>query len=222
MTEPAATPFAERRRGAYAIMRWSLLIAGALVLAFLGYLNLIRRAPPPPVIKEVPEFALTGHDGSVVSREHFAGEPWIADFIFTRCAAICPRMTAQMRHVAESLGASSPVKIASFSVDPEHDTPEVLAEYAERHGADSYGGGKGWVFLTGETRTLHTLCREGFMLGVETSPPADVAIGDDPIIHSNRFVLVDHQNQIRGYYDPFNPNEIERLLRELKTVLKER
>ena len=197
--------------------RWALLLAGALVLAFLGYLNLARRSPPPPVIKQVPSFALTHHDGTTISREDFAGAPWLADFIFTRCAAICPRMTAQMRHVVEALGEGSPVKIASFSVDPEHDTPEVLAEYAAKHGA-----GDGWYFLTGEVETIHTLSREGFLLGVDASPPAEVVLGNDPIIHSNRFVLVDRKNRIRGFYDPFDPEGIERLLREVKVVLKER
>ncbi len=227
MTEPQATPPAERQRSLAKTFRWALLIAGALVLAFLGYLNLTRRPAPPPVIKEVPAFALTHHDGSTVTRESFAGEPWIADFIFTRCAAICPRMTAQMGHVALTLGDDSPVKIASFSVDPEHDTPEVLAEYAGK-----YGAGAGWYFLTGETEPIRTLSREGFLLGVEASPAADVAIGDDPIgdspigdspiIHSNRFVLVDRENRIRGFYDPFDTVEIERLLRDVKTVLEER
>ncbi len=225
MTEAPATPGTrapgsgeqDRRRDLAKALRWTLLGTGALALVFLGYLNLTRRAAPLPVIKEVPAFALTHHDGSTVSREHFAGEPWIADFIFTRCAAICPRMTAQMRHVDEALGEGSPVRIASFSVDPEHDTPEVLADYAARHGA-----GDGWYFLTGGTEALYSLCREGFMLGVETSPPDDVAIGDDPIIHSNRFVLVDRENRIRGYYDPFEDTEIDRLLGDVKRVLKER
>ncbi len=213
MTENTVTS----QKGVLKALRRALLLAGALVLAFLGYLNLSRRPEPPPVIKEVPTFSLTHHDGTTVTRELFSGEPWIADFIFTRCAAICPRMTSQMNHVVESLGEDSPVRIASFSVDPEHDTPEVLAEYARKHGA-----GDGWYFLTGETETLHKLSREGFMLGVESTPPADIALGNDPIIHSNRFVLVDRQNRIRGYYDPFDPEGIERLLREVKVVLKER
>lgn len=224
---PVTPPDTPRQRPAavrspYTILRWSLLAAGAVALAFLGYLNLTRRPAPPPVIKDVPDFALTHHDGTIVGREQFAGEPWIADFIFTRCAAICPRMTAEMRRVTEALGSSSTVRIASFSVDPEHDTPEVLAEYARMHGADTYGGGKGWYFLTGEMETIHTLSREGFLLGVESSPPADVAIGDDPILHSNRFVLVDRQNRIRGFYDPFDKAEIERLLQELEAVQRER
>ncbi len=198
-----------------AILRWLLLIAGVMALAVLGVLNLTRRPELLPVIKEVPGFALTHHDGTTVTREHFTGEPWIADFIFTRCVAICPRMTARMGHVVDALGEGSPVKIVSFSVDPEHDTPEVLADYAAGHGA-----GDGWYFLTGERRTLYALSRDGFMLGVET-PPAPEAAGG-PIIHSNRFVLVDRENRIRGFYDSFDDDDIDRLLSDVRAVLKEK
>ncbi len=200
-----------------AILRWGLLILGALALVALGAFYLLRRPEPPMVIKEVPAFDLTHHDGTRLTREDLAGEPWIADFIFTRCAAICPRMTAQMSRVAEALGERSPVKIASFSVDPEHDTPQVLADYAAKHDA-----GDGWYFLTGDKDAIYTLAQEGFMLGVDASPAGDVATGNDPIIHSNRFVLVDRQNRIRGYYDPFDEADLERLLSELRMVMKER
>ncbi len=216
-TEPAGTSPPQSGLSGGAILRWGLLILGALALVALGAFYLLRRPEPPPVIKEVPAFAFTHHDGTTVSREDLGGEPWIADFIFTRCAAICPRMTSQMGRVAEALGPGSAVQIASFSVDPEHDTPQVLADYAAKHGA-----GDGWYFLTGDKESIYSLCREGFMLGVEASAPADLATGDDPIIHSNRFVLVDRRSRIRGYYDPFDEAELERLLREVRMVLKER
>ncbi len=200
-----------------AALRWALLAVGAAAIAVLGVLTLAERSEPPPVIKEVPDFALTHHDGSTVGREQLLGEPWIADFIFTRCPAICPRMTSQMARVAGALGDGSPVRFVSFSVDPEHDTPEVLADFAARHGA-----GDGWYFLTGETETLHSLSREGFLLGVETSPPEGVAAGNDLVIHSNRFVLVDRQGRIRGFYDPFDEEGIQRLLGDVRAVVRER
>ena len=98
----------------------------------------------------------------------------------------------------------------------------ILVDMARRKGSAKHGAGDGWYFLTGEKETIYSLCREGFMLGVETSAPADVAAGDDPIIHSNRFVLIDRMNRIRGYYDPFDETEIDRLLGDVKTVMKER
>ena len=200
-----------------AALRWALLIAGAVMIVVLAILTLARRPEPPPVIKDAPDFALIHHDGTTVGRDQLAGEPWIADFIFTRCPAICPRMTSQMAHVAETLGDGSPVRFVSISVDPEHDTPEVLAAFAARHGA-----GDGWYFLTGDKETIFALSREGFMLGIETSPPEGVATGDDPVIHSNRFVLVDRRGRIRGYYDPFDEAEIARLLGDVRALLRER
>ncbi len=216
-TEPAGTSSPEAGPDLAAVLRWALLLLGALALVVLAVFYALRRPPPPPVIKEVPDFALTHHDGTTVSRGDFAGEPWIADFIFTRCPAICPRMTSQMVRVEKALGERSTVRIASFSVDPEHDMPDVLADYAEKHGA-----GDRWYFLTGEKGTIHELARKGFMLGVEEATPADVDAGSDSIIHSNRFVLVDRQNFIRGFYDPFDEAEIDRLLREVEAVLRER
>ncbi len=218
MSEPPVKPPEERHDKAaaagVAVLRWALLITGVLALVLLVVLNLARRPEPLPVFAEVPDFALTHHDGTIVKREHFTGEPWVADFIFTRCVAICPRMTARMSRVVDAMGDDSPVKIASFSVDPEHDTPRVLAEYAARHGA-----GDGWYFLTGDRQAIYTLSREGFMLGVEAPP--DAAGGSDPIIHSNRFVLVDRKNRIRGYYDAFDDTDIDQLLSDLRAVLKE-
>ncbi len=207
---PGGSPESSRvPRVALALWGLSILLVVALVAG--GALLRGRRAEPLPVIKQVPDFALTHHDGSTVTREDFAGAPWVADFIFTRCAAICPRMTSQMGRVAAALGPA--VRIASFSVDPEHDTPEVLERYAEKHGA-----GEGWFFLTGETESLHTLCREGFLLAVDASPPPEAA-GSDPIIHSNRFVLVDPENRIRGYYDPFVEDELQRLTDDARSLL---
>jgi protein SCO1 len=199
-----------------AALRWALLIAGAAAIVVLGILRLARRSEPPPVIKEVPDFALTHYDGSTVGREQLAGEPWVADFIFTRCPAICPRMTSQMARVAVALGDGSPVRIVSFSVDPEHDTPEVLADYAAQHGA-----GAGWYFLTGDKEAIYALSREGFLLGLDAAPP-DAVTDDGQILHSNRFVLVDQRGRIRGYYDPFDEAELARLLADVRSVLRER
>lgn len=205
-----AAPGSSFRTSRFALALWGLSIAVVVALVAAGLASRQRR-PPLPVIKEAPAFALTHHDGTTVTREDFHGAPWIADFIFTRCPAICPRMTSQMKRVAEAL--SSDFRIASFSVDPEHDTPEVLRGYAEKHGA-----GEGWYFLTGETEAIHTLCREGFLLALDASPSPEVAAGDGPILHSNRFVLVDAENRIRGYYDPFDEDELRRLVEDARRL----
>lgn len=200
-----------------------LLLWGALGAIILGLLaltawmrwNAPEQAPPKvplPVIKDVPEFSLTDRDGSNLTRDDLLGAPWVADFIFTRCAAICPRMTYQMRRVVDGLGDDSPVHFVSFSVDPEHDTPEVLADYARHYEAPPH-----WHFLTGDREDLHTLSREGFLLLVDDQP-AESSSGD-PIVHSNRFVLVDAEGRIRSFYDAFDDVELERLLADIDELL---
>lgn len=200
--------------------RWllrGLPVLAVLVLIAAGLASHQRPANELPIIARVPDFTLTHHDGSTVGLERFLGTPWIADFIFTRCPAICPRMTAQMKQVTERLGDDSPVRIASFSVDPEHDTPEVLARYAESHDA-----GSDWYFLTGDKQAIYNLSRDGFMLGIDDEPPPGELADSGPILHSNRFVLVDAQGRIRSYYDPFDTAEIERLHVDVRELLESR
>ncbi len=198
------------------VLLWGILGAVILGLVAAGVWTFqAARRPTLPVIAEVPDFSLVDRDGSRLSRADFAGAPWIADFIFTRCAVFCPRMTLEMTRVQEGLPADAGVRLASFSVDPEHDTPEVLAAYAEQHGA-----GESWHFLTGEVEAIEALATRGFLLAVDRSPPPGVGVG--PIVHSNRFVLVDGAAQIRGYYDSFDRAEIERLLGDVRALLKER
>ena len=129
---------------------WPLL-AG---LALLEFQSACRRATPLPSRGELPSFSLTGHHGEAVSRETFAGRVWVADFIFTRCGGICPAMTARLVQLRGEVPAS--VAFVSFTVDPEHDTPEVLSAYAKRARVSG-----DWRFLTGSREALYALSTEG-------------------------------------------------------------
>ncbi len=172
---------------------------------------------PPPLLGKIPEFALTNRDGRVVSQADLAGSPWVADIIFTRCALSCPRMTALMIRVGAAMPQESRINRVSFSVDPMHDTPEVLAAYAKAYGIED----PNWLFLTGEPERLYALMVGGFKLSVDPSPPPGQASSQEPILHSNRFALVDGTGVLRGYYDPFRSEELERLLRDLDAVTQE-
>lgn len=192
-----------------------LLLWGLLVVVVLGLLltTLWRSVgpigtEPPPVLGQVPDFELINRDGRQIDRADLLGDPWVADFVFTRCVAICPRMTQQMKDLGPRLPARSGVRRVSISVDPLNDTPEVLTAYARRYDAPS-----DWLFLTGDRQEIYELCRDGFKLAVGEAPNADAV---DPIFHSNRFVLVDGRGQIRGYYDAFDAAEIERLVQDLR------
>lgn len=154
-----------------------------------------RRAPEPPRLGALPEFRLVERSGRPLSLADLRGHPWVADFIFTRCAGACPAMTARMARLRRDVPPD--VRFVSFTVDPAHDTPEVLARYAASFHAD-----EGWRFVTGPAQDLYALSVAGFKLAAMEVPPAEQSAGGDgPFLHSSKFVLVDGAGVIRGYYD---------------------
>jgi uncharacterized membrane protein YozB (DUF420 family) len=179
-------------------------LLAALILA-VGALACVPSSLPPVLSEPLPDFTLTSHAGRQVTRADLAGRPWVADFIFTRCAGICPVMTAQMAHLRQRLPED--VRLVSFTVDPGHDTSEVLAEYAR-----PFQPGERWLFLTGPQADLYRLSVEGFKLeAMEVPPEQQQAGGDGPFLHSSRFVLVDGAARVVGYYDSAEPEALDRL-----------
>lgn len=169
-----------------------------------------------PVLGKVPEFSLTASTGEPLSQTSLAGGIWVADFIFTRCPSLCPMLSAQMAKIQTALGrdAGPSVRLVSFSVDPANDTPDALRTYAERFRADT----SRWLFVTGEREALHALIRDGFHLAVADRPESQNTDGEGLITHSDRFVLVDGDLQIRGYYHGTDQDSIKQLLRDLETL----
>jgi protein SCO1 len=132
----------------------------------------------------------------------------VADFIFTRCGAICPGMTTAMSGLEAR--AASDLRFVSFTVDPTYDTPEVLARYAAAHHATPR-----WRFVTGRERELLGLAVGGFHLMAAQGDPRQ---GDAAFVHSAQFVLVDGEGWVRGYYDSDDPPSLRRLLRDAALV----
>jgi protein SCO1/2 len=157
----------------------------------------------------VPEFTLTERSAREVKNQELAGQIWIADFVYTSCGGICPIMTQKMRKLQDMLPAE--IRLVSFSVDPDVDTPLVLTEYAKKFGADP----NRWLFLTGNRESLYTLSKDGFKLAVENSGGTEL----EPITHSSRFALVDRQGRIRGYYSMDDPSELAHIVRDAKSLL---
>lgn len=173
---------------------WIALIA--LVVAVPVSQVLGRDVPRPPELRlQLPPFHLTNERGQPFGLEEMRGRVWIADFIFTSCPIVCPKLTKRMaeiqrrgRHLGEAL------RLVSFTVDPENDTPEVLAAYARSHGANPYR----WTFVTGPLDQIETTVVKGFKIamGKEEASP-----GLFSIFHGERLVLVDQAGGIRGYYE---------------------
>ena len=195
---------------------WGLLVLTLLVVAGAAVFQTLRPVEPPPLaFGRLPDFELTNRDGRKVGLSDLAGKPWVADFIFTRCPASCPIMTTRMSRLNHELSDDLDFRLVSISVDPEHDTPEVLRRYAE-----SFQAPDDWLFLTGGRDEIFRLSKEGFKLGIDDNP-APAADGEphpEPILHSTRFVLVDGQGQIRGYYNAFSDEDLEKLKRDLQIL----
>lgn len=169
----------------------------------------------PPILGVAPTFELVNRDGRKISTDSLRGTPWIANFIFTRCALSCPRMTERMIRLEGSAGRATLVRRVSFTVDPEFDTAEVLQSYADSWQITD----PEWLFLTGPLEEIIELVRQGFRLGIDNNPASDQIDPREPILHSTRFVLVDLELNIRGYYDVVDAGELERLKRDLRAIV---
>lgn len=212
VSPPAPRPAPFRRLAIRALAG----VGAAFVLVAALLTARITRVPVPPVLGELPEFQLTAHDGLAFTREGQRGRPFVADFIFTTCAGICPAMTARMAQLQPRLPEG--FDIVSFSVDPEHDTPEVLARYGR-----DFKAGPAWRFVTGDRDALYRLATDGFKLAAMEVPAGErQAGGDGPFVHSSKFVLVDGAARVRGYYDSEDRAALESLLADATQVAKGR
>jgi protein SCO1 len=185
-------------------MKLLVPIALALLMSAVG----CQQAARLPVYWQVPAFQLTSQDGKPFDSQSLAGDVWVADFIYTSCPGPCPRMSAQMRGVQSSIQSMRDVKLVSFTVDPQHDTPETLAEYAVHYHAIP---GR-WFFLTGSQAALEDLCRNGFKLG-------DVG---GAMVHSTRLVLVDRHFRVRAFYSTTDDSAMSHLLHDIRALREEK
>jgi protein SCO1/2/putative membrane protein len=155
-------------------------------------------------------FRLVERSGRVVTDADLAGRVWIASFIFTRCPLSCPRITSVMKGLQGRLEGSH-VLLVSLSVDPEHDTPEVLTDYARRFGAAP----DRWLFLTGSRAPIYELIQGKFKLSVTANPVPDPEGKGESISHSDRLALVD-RGRVVGLFDSKDPDALDALLAQAK------
>lgn len=229
MAEPqpqsAAPPGARPRAASGTILVAGFAALAAALAAGLIWWSLFAPKPESmkkhgasklPILGTVPAFELRERSGGNVALDALRGRVWIADFIFTRCSGPCLTMSANMAALQKTLFADAAladkVRLVSISVDPEWDTREALASYADRYQADR----ERWLFLTGGDAEIQSLAKEGFKLGT-----AGGGESGEPIIHSQSFVLVDGQARIRGRYDGTNAPEVNDLMRDIKKLAAE-
>ncbi len=225
----------EARRRKFLILGGIVLFVLSLFVFFSPWLGLVKHTfnflpyygPKETVVIErdgsqvidtiyatIPDFDLVDRHGKPFTQADVAGRIIIADFFFTRCTTICPKMGVQLQQLQLKLNdaAYDDVVFLSHTVDPEHDTPEVLDAYARKLEADD----RRWKFLTGTATDIYRLGNTGYLLSaLEDSASAE------QFLHDSRLVLVDKERHIRGYYEGTTAEGMNALAADLKMLLKE-
>jgi protein SCO1/2 len=189
-------------------------LAAAVALALVA--RAMRPRAPLPVYGQVPGFRLVDERGAPYTTESMLGHVTVADFVFTRCPSSCPRLTARMAELQARLARDhSDVRLVSFSVDPENDTPPVLAEYAAKAHADPAR----WTFVTGGADDM----ARAVVLGFKVSA-AKIAHGADDyeVTHGNWFVVADRAGALRGYYSTEDASDLETLAADVERLEHEK
>ena len=187
---------------------WSAAIFALFALPLVRSIGR-QLPPPPPVYGELPDFRLVDQEGHPFGLPDLKGRVWVANFIFTSCGEVCPRLSQRMADLQSRLrNVGDAARLVSFTVDPERDTPPVLWEYSQRyHARQDF-----WKFLTGPLADIERTVVAGFKVAVERSGVADTGFFD--IVHGERFVLVDQEGRIRGYYSA-DDDGLQELLNQL-------
>jgi protein SCO1 len=192
---------------------WVIWVVGVMAVMVIGAVR--RVAPKPPELRlPLPAFELVNQRGEPFGSKDLRGRIWVADFVFTSCPTVCPKLTKRMgelQHRTRNLGDA--FHLVTFTVDPENDTPERLAAYAKAYRASP----RRWSFLTGSLASIEDTVVKGFKLamGKEEMSPGS---GLFSVFHGEKFVLVDREGMIRGYYDA-DDEGMNRLLRDVGVIV---
>jgi protein SCO1/2 len=213
MSDPTPAPSAKRKFAwilALAAVGAAVVVGGRFWGAGTGGDNDVAVETPTPSAQAAPgrmvDFPCVERSGKAMRTADLAGQVVVADFMFTSCQATCPRLAAELRTVQAALAPGDDVRIVSFSVDPDRDSVAALAKYADDKGADK----KRWLFLRSETRDLKKLMCDELHL----------ANPDEPMLHSDRFVVFDASGVARGFYRPLDGVEPDWKTRLLADVAK--
>ena len=207
--------------------RWPIAGTMMLALAILSAACSPKDSASLPVYDEIPSFSLTDQMGQTLTTEALQGKVILANFIFTNCTQFCPTLTPRMREVQANLEddglLGKEVLLLSFSVDPEHDTPDILRSYAERHGANH----PAWRFLTGPPEIIKQVITDGFKLPYGQIYESNKHLHEDgsihihkyDVFHTNRVVLLDATSRVRAYYDGGADWDMEKVLKDIDQLL---
>ena len=195
------------------------LLTAALLAVALGSCE--QKAPQPKVLigkfREVGAFSFTDQQSRSLQQTDLKGKVWIANFIFTSCAAECLVLSSRFAELQRLFADERDIAFVSFSVDPQTDTPERLGQFADRWHADPAK----WFFLTGETSKVDALVKNSFLLPLTRNPIEAGQLLSEKFIHSNRFAIVDRTGTVRAYVDGLQPESVSTISRIVVELLNE-
>ncbi|WP_426483471.1 SCO family protein [Flavobacterium sp. 2] len=160
----------------------------------------------------IADFSFVNQNGDTITQKNYKGKIYVADFFFTTCGSICPKMSTNLVDVQKAVLNNPKVMLLSHTVFPEVDSVSVLKEYAIKYGVvDSK-----WNLVTGDKKEIYTMARKSY-LAVKLGRPDQLY----DMVHTENFVLVDQKRRVRGFYDGTNKEEIKRLLEDIDFLCKE-
>lgn len=161
----------------------------------------------------IADFSFTNQNGKTITQKDYEGKIYVADFFFTTCGSICPKMTTNLVEVQKAILNNPKVLLLSHTVTPEIDSVPVLKAYAEKNGVvDSK-----WNLVTGDKKDIYVMARKSY-LAVKLGKPNELY----DMVHTENFVLVDTKRRVRGFYDGTNPDDIKRLIADINWLSEQK
>ena len=154
----------------------------------------------------IAEFSFTNQNGKIITQKDYEGKIYVADFFFTTCGSICPKMTTNLVEVQKAFINNPKVMLLSHTVFPETDSVAVLKEYAKKNGVIDTK----WNLVTGDKKQIYAMARKSY-LAVKLGKPEELY----DMVHTENFVLVDSKRRVRGFYDGTKKEDIERLIEDI-------
>ena len=159
----------------------------------------------------IADFAFTDQNGKIITQKDYENKIYVADFFFTTCGSICPKMTANLVDVQKAFSTNPNVKLLSYTVMPETDNVPTLKKYAVENGVDD----QKWHLVTGDKKAIYTMARKSY-LAVKQGKPDEMY----DMVHTENFILVDTKKRVRGFYDGTDKDEVEKLIGDIQWLLE--
>ena len=204
-------------------MKRKFLLLGAFFIVLLGVFYVLLFAGTDyykvklPVLSYVKDFSFTDQNGKPITERNMDGKVYVAEYFFTTCKGICPKMNANMKKIYDKFKGESGFAILSHTCMPETDSVPLLKAYEQK----MIGTGQqppNWYFVTGSKDSLYKMARESYLLDNEKNNSLNI---DDQFIHTQFFALIDKQRRVRGIYDGLKKDELDKLSTDIKGLLRE-